>query len=90
MVEHLYRHGGTRVYVHRNYYPNGLTEPQYRALLLRKPEAHSWPWNVMQRNPAVYALGKIRHPDHATLTLPFWNRVVMSQEKNAVNVAFLD
>lgn len=44
----------------------------------------------MQRNPAVYALGKIRHPDHATLTLPFWHRVVMSQEQSAANVAFLD
>ncbi|MCW3098937.1 MAG: hypothetical protein JWL77_4555 [Chthonomonadaceae bacterium] len=89
MVEHLYRHGGTRVYVN-GHYPNGLTEPQYKALLSRRPEAQAWPWNVMQRNPAVYALGKIRHPDHATLTLPFWHRVVMSQEQNAANVAFLD
>ena len=89
MVEQLYRFGGTRVYVHRNY-PNGLTEQEYQRLLSRRQEAQAWTWNVMQRNPAVYALGKIRHPDHATLTLPFWHRVVMSQEQSAANVAFLD
>jgi hypothetical protein len=89
MVEHLYRHGGTRVYVNGNY-PGGLTESQYEAVLDRRPETRAWPWNVMQRNPAVYALGKIRHPDHATLTLPFWHRVVMSQEQGGGNVAFLD
>lgn len=89
MVEHLYRFGGTRVYVHPSY-PNGLTEEQHRSLIERKPEAASWIWRLMMRNPAVYAKGKIRHPDHATLILPCWHRVVMSQEQTAANVAFLD
>ncbi len=44
----------------------------------------------MRRNPLVYARGKVRHPDHATISLPFWHVVVMSQEQRALNVAFLD
>ncbi len=89
IVEHLFRFGGTRVYVHRKY-PSGLMEREYRALIARNPKAAAWPWSVMQRNPAVYAKGKIRHSDHATLVLPFWHRVLMSDEQTAANVVFLD
>ena len=89
IVEYLYRFGGTRVYVHRKY-PTGLIEREYRALIARNPKAAAWPWTMMQRNPAVYAKGKIRHPDHATLVLPFWHRVLMSGERSSSNVVFLD
>jgi hypothetical protein len=44
----------------------------------------------MQRNPLVFARGKVRHSDHATITLPFWHRVVMSDEQSMPNVVFLD
>jgi len=37
------------------------------------------------------ARGRIRHPDHATITLPEWHRVVLNTETETVrNVAFLD
>ena len=89
IVEDLYRDSGTTVYVHDRY-PNGLTEKEYERLLFRRPEARKWAWSVMRRNPLVYARGKVRHPDHATIALPFWHVVVMSQEQRALNVAFLD
>ena len=89
MVEELYRDGGVQVYVHRNY-PNGLTQSQYEALLARKPKASSWDWRPMRRNPAVHARGRIRHPDHATIILPCWHRVVMSAESQGGAVVFLD
>jgi hypothetical protein len=47
----------------------------------------------MRRNPGVYVKGRIRHPDHATITLHVWHRVVMNtegQSKAMRNVAFLD
>jgi hypothetical protein len=88
-VEMLVRNGGTMVYVCPRH-PNGRTQPEYDALLARKPSAQTWSWRVMRRNPQVYACGKIRHPDHATLILPFWHTVVMSNEQSAANVAFLD
>jgi hypothetical protein len=91
-AECLYRTGGETVYVcpHR---PNGLTEPEYRQLLAARPSAARWGWRVMRRNPGVYVRGRVRHADHATVTLPCWHRVVMNTERQARamrNVAFLD
>lgn len=89
LVEQLYRLGGATVYVSSKY-RNGLTEGQYRQLLQQNPSAQKLNWQVMQRNPQVYAKGKIRHPDHKTITLPFWHRVVMNEESRVDNVVFLD
>ena len=44
----------------------------------------------MRRNPRVYA---VRHPDHATIWLPDWHRVVLNTETETEamrNVAFID
>lgn len=92
MVEELCRTGGEAVYVceHRR---SGLREAEYRKLLHARPEAARWNWQVMRRNPLVHARGTVRHSDHATITLPFWHRVVMNTETDSrtmANVAFLD
>jgi hypothetical protein len=47
----------------------------------------------MRRDAFVYVRGRIRHPDHRTVVLHGWHRVVMnteSQSKAMRNVAFLD
>ena len=47
----------------------------------------------MVRDAGVYARGTVRHPDHATITLPFWHRVLINtetQSRTMANVAFLD
>ena len=92
LVEHLYRVGGNRVYVcHR--YPLGVTEARYRQLIQEQPKAQQWGWRGMQRGAAVYAQGAIRHPDHQTLTLPGWHRVLLSLENKSPGMArlsFLD
>ncbi len=92
IVEQLYRTGGELVYVCLNR-PNGLTEAQYRKLLQSKPAAARWGWRAMRRNMRVYARGTVRHPDHATIRLPDWHRVVMNTETETDtmrNVAFID
>jgi hypothetical protein len=91
-VEQLFRSGGETVHVCRQH-PNGVTPVEYRALLRANPKATGWDWRVMSRNPGVYARGSVRHSDHATITLPFWHRVLMNTENQTramVNVAFLD
>lgn len=88
-VEELYRVGGELVYVHPSY-PNGLTGNQYRKLLEQKPAISRWSWQILRRNPQVYARGKVRHPDHKTITLPFWHRVMISGEVRNNQVAFFD
>jgi hypothetical protein len=92
LVEQLYRSGGETVHVCRRH-PNGVTPDEYRSILRRNPEAARWGWQVMRRNPGVYARGTVRHSDHETITLPFWHRVLMNtetQSRTMANVAFLD
>lgn len=90
--ELLYRTGGQTVYVCR-YHPNGVDVGTYRRLVTEKPDAKNWGWRTMIRDAQVYAKGRIRHPDHRTITLHGWHRVVMNTETQAAamrNLAFLD
>jgi hypothetical protein len=92
MVEELHRTGGDTVHVCRKH-PNGVTPGVYRSILQRDPAAAQWGWQVMRRNPVVYARGGVRHSDHETITLPFWHRVIMNtetQSRTMARVAFLD
>lgn len=91
-VECLYREGGQTVMVcsHR---PRGITLEEHRQLLLERPTAADWNWRPMRRNPFAYAKGTVRHPDHATIRLDGWHRVVMNTEgeaPGASSVVFLD
>ena len=91
-LEFAYRSGGETVYV-VDRYPSGLIERQYREVLARNPKARTWPWRTMRRNPALYAKGRVRHPDHATIVLHDWHQVLMNRESDAPamrHVAFLD
>ncbi len=92
LVEQLFRSGGETVHVCSRH-PNGVTPDEYRSILQRNPDAARWGWQVMRRNPGVYARGAVRHSDHETITLPIWHRVLMNtetQSRTMANVAFLD
>lgn len=91
-LEFAYRSGGETVYV-TSRYPSGLLERQYRNVLSRNSEAKKWRWWTMRRNPALYAKGRVRHSDHATIVLHDWHQVLMNRESEAPamrHVAFLD
>lgn len=91
-VEMLYREGGTLVYV-CSQHPNGVSEGEYRRLLRENPSRSKWGWRRMQRDANVYARGQVRHPDHRTITLSEWHRVLMNTETRSSTmrqVAFLD
>ena len=91
-VDRCYRTGGETVYVCSRH-PNGVTAAQHRSILAGNPKAKGWGWRTMQRNPGVYVRGRVRHADHATITLHGWHRVLMNtegQSKAMKNVAFLD
>ena len=92
LVEEIFRTGGETVRV-CDRYPNGVAPDEYRAICQNNPNAVRWNWRVMQRDAGVYARGTVRHSDHATITLPFWHRVIMNtetQSRTMANVAFLD
>jgi len=92
MVEELIRTGGELIYLCRNR-PNGLREKEYRKLLQGRPSAKNWNWQAQRVNPGVFARGDIRHPDHRTITLHDWHRVLMNTENESrtmSKVAFID
>lgn len=92
MCERIYRRGGIAVYVSRRY-PGGLTQQEYRDLLEREPGATNWAWQLRTRDAEVYASGRVWHPDHQTVRLRGWHRVLMNTESEAPfvsNVVFLD
>jgi hypothetical protein len=91
-AESCYRTGGEAVHVCSRH-PNGVTGAEYARILSGNPKAKRWGWRAMRRNPGVYLKGRVRHPDHATITLHGWHRVVLNTEglsKAMKNVAFLD
>lgn len=92
IVQELYRTGGESVYVNRQY-PLGLTEKQRGELFARDEKARKLNWNAMRRNPDVYARGRVSHPDHKTIELMGWHRVLMNTESRSAAsqfMAFLD
>jgi len=92
MVEELYRTGGELIYVCQQH-PNGLREKEYQKLLKQRPHAKNWNWRAQRINPAVFAKGDIRHPDHQTITLHDWHQVLMNTENESrtmSKVAFID
>jgi len=90
MLELAYRRGGRVVWVN-NENRGGLTDEQFRRLPERK--RRSGGWSRMTRDPELYAKGAVTHPDHATVILNGWHRVVMNTEQKAramEHVVFLD
>jgi hypothetical protein len=90
LMELAFRCGGETVYVSRRH-PRGLTHEEFRALSDKERRSESW--DEMVRDAEVYAKGAIRHPDHATIVLPDWHRVLMNTEQGARamrHVVFLD
>jgi hypothetical protein len=89
VAEELARRGGMGVRVsHR--YPNGLTEGEYLRLLGEDPEIAALHWWRMTRDAEVFVRGAIRHPDHRTLHLTGWHRVLPNREAASNSLAFLD
>jgi len=87
--EFLARSGGTQVYVDDKH-TNGITSEQYMRL---SSEDRKGPWQIMVRDAGVFVKGKITHPDHATIVLKCWHRVLPNMEGRARgmrHVAFLD
>ena len=69
----------------------GISAAEFELL----PPAHvrKGGWREMVRDPELYAKGAVRHPDHNTIVLHGWHRVLMNTEHAARamrHVAFID
>jgi hypothetical protein len=91
-LENAYRDGGQVVWVCSNR-PTGVPAAEYNRLIQRNPNVAMWNWRQMTRDANVFATGAVSHPDHATIHLRGWHRVVMNTEhlaRAAKNIVFLD
>jgi len=106
IAELAFRRGGEQVYIPnvgwnrlfdtkisrdtRNMLQAGLTNEERSAFMKTNPSAKEWGWRPMVRNPELYVKGYVRHPDHKTIIIPDWYRVVVNGEIRGQNVVFLD
>ena len=94
MAEMLVRQGGETVYVNRQF-PNGLTESERRRVVAEaKRMGRRVPqFEVRRRDAGVFVKGRIRHPDHKTVHLHEWHRVIPNTETESRamrDVVFVD
>jgi hypothetical protein len=82
--EEVVRHGGVTV---RLYQGRELGEAEFAALIAKNPRLS---YRQMVRDAAVYVRGRVRHEDHATITLHGWHRVYLNGEFFTEQVAFYD
>ncbi len=81
-AQFLFRQGGTRVKVCREY-PDAVTLEEYHQLIEENPEMENWGWWERRRGPRAFVKGKISHPDHTTLILDSWHRLLPNTENQA-------
>ena len=92
MCQYAYRANGELVMV-CDHHPAGVAMDSYGKILRSNPKARNWNWRQMMRNAAFYVRGRVWHPDHKTVVLGGWHRVLMNTENLAPgrsNVTFLD
>jgi hypothetical protein len=90
VMQFAYRRGGDVVYANHQLL-TGISEARYAQLT--PGQRRGGGWMRLVRDPEVYAKGSVRHPDHATVHLAGWHRVLMNTEQGARamrHVAFLD
>jgi hypothetical protein len=78
ILREAHRRGGEAIYV-RAGVDAVLTPDEYAAL----SRSERLGWMARVRDPEVFARGAVRHPDHATVALPGWHRVLMNTETRA-------
>jgi len=91
VCEELVRVGGKTVYVVQG---RTYSLGEYRAKAGRDAGFRRHNPQVRVADPEVYARGRVRHPDHGTIVLDGWHRVLINRERPAAgtrsNVGFLD
>jgi len=85
MAEQCYRSGGDTVYVSAKH-PTGISITQYDRL----PESErKQGFRRMKRDATVFVRGAISHPDHKTIVLEGWHRVLMNTENRSMAMRFV-
>ena len=90
VLEYAFRRSGETVFVNA-VHPTGISVAEFE--LLPPSQVRAGGWREMVRDPELYAKGAVRHPDHNTIVLHGWHRVLTNTEHAARarrHVAFID
>jgi hypothetical protein len=92
ICQDLIRKGGSLVWVHSKWAPNGVNETQANAIRKRngirgRDDLADWTQRVA--DAVVYVRGYVKHPDHKTIHLKVWHRVLPNMENKARATGFL-
>ena len=89
--QELYRVGGQLVYFVRNgMTTTTLTDEEVEQKKAADPGFHRKIIRTMVRNPEMYARGTVRHPDHATILLREWHRILLNAERVNDTIQWFD
>jgi hypothetical protein len=64
----------------------GISAEEYKRLAERERKLG---FTMMKGDAAVYVRGEVRHPDHETITLNGWHRVLMNTENRSSALRYL-
>jgi hypothetical protein len=90
MCEELVRMNGVVLWFHWGVAKEGVNDATKKIL---ESKGNTSGWQSRMVDATVYVRGNITHPDHATIYLPNWCRVVMNEEAKAkarAKLRFLD
>jgi hypothetical protein len=83
VLREAYRRGGRTVYVNRA--GRMISEGEWERVARAKRRL----WIRRTADPELFARGTVRHPDHATIELRGWHRVLMNTESEAAGGRFM-
>ena len=81
ICEEVFSKGGTTVWVNNMYAPNGVSIREKNKLI--KEHGNNIVFNQRTVSATVYVRGYVRHPDHKTIILPGWHKVIMNRENES-------
>lgn len=82
IAEYLVRIGGRPGYT-RGWGRVVITEGEFRSMMFGGRNGKPTDWVPTTIDPIVYVRGAVRHPDHKTVVLPTWHRVLANTEEAA-------
>lgn len=86
ICQELVGKGGSIVWIHNKWAPNGVSESQANAIRKKNniyaSEAHA-EWTQRVADAVVHVRGYVKHPDHNTIHLKAWHRVLANTENKA-------
>jgi len=84
VCEELVRYGGRTVWSKRNSGAEPISDGAYKRLTLEGRIGYT----ARSLNPTAYVRGRITHPDHATIKLTGWHKVMQNNERSVSGMAF--